>query len=861
MYRWHELGCRRPDVVVAGSTPYCNYCSALSPSESSSGNTAEKLLPIPQLRSQISGFHPIASDSSNARSTWPNPPLEDRPVKKSRIQADENAQVRSDSSISPELAFSDEFRVLRLQPGSPNDPIHAQLEVVDLRNPQSPSYEALSYSWTDESGDYKKNCPIFIGPYWDIIYTMNNCHEALKATRTRQDNRLIWVDSICITHNDVNEKSHQISLVTKIYKNAAKVIIYLGSSSEDSDEALDFLRTTIARSFNYLVEPSHRPQKALKLLFQRRYFSRLWSILETLYARRLEVVCGQQQSIRWSNTLSGSDLSDILVPTWFYDRNSWEDCRDLHPLLHLIIQTTSYNCFDPRDKVFAILALFDNNFSADYKLDVESVYTRFAGYLLQTLSVFGIFMLVANYPKAFNLPSWVPDWSQNLRLLAPEELSFFEEEEDSLLAKEGLTIVIPLTFDVVAETTQLVRLSGENKRELQLHASKVCSIEGKVIRDGNETRIIMDRKELGAVIISLPDPNYEIGTDFVFLFAAWKYPVIVRYGSDVDSFSFIATCAMSYADPLISGTWLIPWKNNLMSPNWPENITIPNFLSQDLVAMTDFYSRLQEILSHSHRAAPVDSAVDESTRQKVRVLDIISLLQTGLGEYERKLRSTWNDLERKLRWMFLDKSAIREFLGSLDLSNQEDQSGETSMDLNMSQESSIKKYFGVNPPSTCNWDLRRFCYSFMRSPLSTPTLREDEWTPVFKKMQENASDIRRWAEVTEQLISIFQFTHEVLTRTWDFFPGSHLPKTWTSHWQASGHPDASSSQENEALPAGPGCLWSWPEFVEALESREQLWSSGTPRLLNPLINDRVAAHIGARALGLNVLHQTLIRIQ
>lgn len=56
-------------------------------------------------------------------------------------------------------------------------------------------------------------------------------------------NRVIWIDQICINQSDVEEKSHQVALMSHIYKYCKEVFLWLGEDGslfgktiEDPDE-------------------------------------------------------------------------------------------------------------------------------------------------------------------------------------------------------------------------------------------------------------------------------------------------------------------------------------------------------------------------------------------------------------------------------------------------------------------------------------------------------------------------------------------------------------------------------------------------------------------------------------------------
>jgi hypothetical protein len=83
-----------------------------------------------------------------------------------------------------------------------------------------------------------------------ILVTMN-CYSAIKRVRRGiVKPRTIWVDSICINQEHINERNHQLSLMTRIYQDATCVIVYLGESADCSDEAMDWIKEIDSPSDN-----------------------------------------------------------------------------------------------------------------------------------------------------------------------------------------------------------------------------------------------------------------------------------------------------------------------------------------------------------------------------------------------------------------------------------------------------------------------------------------------------------------------------------------------------------------------------------------------------------------------------------
>ena len=131
-----------------------------------------------------------------------------------------------------------QIRVLKLHPARPKN---ADI-VVELRvnsGAEAP-YEAISWCWgaapprhpiriRDEHGDFCFKVP-------------KNLEQALRRLRLPDRYRTIWIDTICIHQDDLQEKSRQVGLMSEIYGRAQKVSIWLGDEDNISRRALAFVK-------------------------------------------------------------------------------------------------------------------------------------------------------------------------------------------------------------------------------------------------------------------------------------------------------------------------------------------------------------------------------------------------------------------------------------------------------------------------------------------------------------------------------------------------------------------------------------------------------------------------------------------
>lgn len=116
-------------------------------------------------------------------------------------------------------------RFLILQPGAGSDPLIGSLRPGNLDPAdvaQLPPYEAISYVWGTSDRLFTLLCDGAVLPLTQSI------HDALVRVRLPGRARRLWADQICINQDDVAERSQQVKLMNAVYKNASKVLVWLG---------------------------------------------------------------------------------------------------------------------------------------------------------------------------------------------------------------------------------------------------------------------------------------------------------------------------------------------------------------------------------------------------------------------------------------------------------------------------------------------------------------------------------------------------------------------------------------------------------------------------------------------------------
>jgi hypothetical protein len=137
------------------------------------------------------------------------------------------------------LGVESKIRLLDIYPGSFNDPVRGQIVTADLSS--TPAYDALSYTWADETGDAKRSREIRCVDDGSVIRITTNCEAAIQRLRLPSAKRRVWIDAICINQDSDTERDHQVSLMSKIYMSALRIIVYTGEATHDTNLLYDWL--------------------------------------------------------------------------------------------------------------------------------------------------------------------------------------------------------------------------------------------------------------------------------------------------------------------------------------------------------------------------------------------------------------------------------------------------------------------------------------------------------------------------------------------------------------------------------------------------------------------------------------------
>ncbi|KAF4633367.1 hypothetical protein G7Y89_g4750 [Cudoniella acicularis] len=353
-------------------------------------------------------------------------------------------------------------RIMVLQPGSFDETLEFYLETLTAWD--DVDYEALSYAWGNPERAHKAICSK------KSIGITANLDGALRRLRHSKNIRHLWVDAICINQDDKAEKAVQVNMMQEIYENAKQVNVWLGEPSGKDELAF----TSLRHLRGHLKEPG-KDWFRVRFGWGRDNGGRIFSggaqQIDT-YIRNREVASARNaivlyggRSMQWEAFADVyMKLGDYFLPVTQFGGTeaahslesitAIESARRAYKgplsmsLFHILVATSSSECSDPRDKIYAVQGLARNYWSGQsasdstllesatktiqlessrnlskgvrqiialktsYILPVEEVYLQFAmsdSRLYRDLRALSC--ATGTRSSKFGLPSWVPDWT------------------------------------------------------------------------------------------------------------------------------------------------------------------------------------------------------------------------------------------------------------------------------------------------------------------------------------------------------------------------------------------------------------------------------------------------------------------
>lgn len=351
----------------------------------------------------------------------------------------------------PKISGSKSIRLATIYPGVGNDDVLIDLHIDTFEWHSPPRYEALSYVW----GSTEPSEFICVGsPDKATLRVTANLRTALQHLRYSEEERVMWIDALCINQSDDIEKGAEVAVMGELFARAAHVIVWLGPEANDSGMAIERLaymgsqidldwqgvqrikpNTELENIDHSIADPNSdlpmdtKQSAAVVSLLHRDWFDRLWIRQEILVAEdKAFVYCGPHQ-LPWLIFRRALRLFYIKRPKpnnvvyqvrdrlrtigGFVAQKRWTHVLSIRNKLDNAL------CSDDRDRIYGIKSLLLENQqelcgNPDYTKSTVDVYTDFTrNYITRYPS--GLTILgqceLSQLPRGWLGPSWVPDWS------------------------------------------------------------------------------------------------------------------------------------------------------------------------------------------------------------------------------------------------------------------------------------------------------------------------------------------------------------------------------------------------------------------------------------------------------------------
>ncbi|KAK3994545.1 heterokaryon incompatibility protein-domain-containing protein [Cladorrhinum sp. PSN332] len=437
--RWHLDSCHNPDIFVNSGNNVIRGADIADGDTNIFCRTCKRAPNVPELiarrRRQNASSLTIPPDApyGNYRLWWPRTVHYSSSAVSTEVQTTEESGQPNAAQAPPENVAENvleiqsetcprnpvyserladtEFRLLLLAPiidTDVNRPIHVILEAFN--DEIYPEYETVSYTWGGEDNDASLCRPIYVGPYWDVLLQTKNCWDMMQFLQlsAQKCHRYVWIDAICINQSDDLERSMQVAKMGQLYRCSTRTVIWLGKDIVELPVPRKYPRRrflddvcTIGAG-NQLVRADGRVD--LRLLLQRRYFSRIWVIQELLLSRHLVIPFDDMEILVSGPSLEVLSGWEDIAAQWIrYSTRGRSLNLDIEQLMATAARSQAS---DPRDKVFGLLGVATCSILPDYSISPSHTNIGITAHCLFHLFRPEILLDVHGDEAGENCPSW-----------------------------------------------------------------------------------------------------------------------------------------------------------------------------------------------------------------------------------------------------------------------------------------------------------------------------------------------------------------------------------------------------------------------------------------------------------------------
>ena len=242
--------------------------------------------------------------------------------------------------------------------------------------------------WRVAQEEKEKNKTFYVRPNLNdaLRHLRNYSDPSPKQSKEQPQTIILWIDSICVNQENPSEKSSQVRMMAKIYKHAKSVFVWLGREGEESNIGMNFIpRIPEQEQEGMLSVRGSDPNQwgAFVALMRREWFTRRWVVQEIALAKEAFLVCGDS-FVNWDDfvvaveffikrfdtiaalyndsalfkqkVLALGDLKASAAFKMVTVTNGNGKSRE-KTLEALVSELTMFEAGDPRDSVYAVMAL------------------------------------------------------------------------------------------------------------------------------------------------------------------------------------------------------------------------------------------------------------------------------------------------------------------------------------------------------------------------------------------------------------------------------------------------------------------------------------------------------------------------
>ena len=201
------------------------------------------------------------------------------------------------------------LRLVKIVPGLPDELVQCETQIVPVS--AHGKYIAVSYAWGAPIAEHAiilngkmhmlpKNLWHFLRTWRFRMIPKRYYRTRQQAVEARQDARQrqevcpewLWVDALCIDELDLQERMHQVRIMSHIFAGADEVLVWLGLANE----AVESFMVSSRVRYQYALYANKgrilENMAGLEDLCERSYWSRLWIFQELRCARKIALMGG-----------------------------------------------------------------------------------------------------------------------------------------------------------------------------------------------------------------------------------------------------------------------------------------------------------------------------------------------------------------------------------------------------------------------------------------------------------------------------------------------------------------------------------------------------------------------------------------